>query len=273
MGYRAGVPHIEEPVRNAADLSQTRRDHPRPRLLQLPRPGAEKGTGGPHRFDGRSRAMGVLARDPRRPRLADRDRGRTGREAFRPALAAPPRRELGAARRRRRPAAHRASAPRRLTRSRQPNPNRSATALFQRRFVFAIRRLQITTVEDQSEGVFTLRSTGDTPFFHHVAILAELRKRSQAGTLYTYHFNALRSILEKTASFLGHDDLRVCLAGLEDEVVYNRALNLMSHSKYAINEPVEMVHDNKELFRRILDGVLDSFQFALPELDTEAAPR
>src|SRR5271163_3027687 len=155
MGYRAGVPHIEEPVRNAADLSQTRRDHPRPRLLQLPlqlpRPGAEKGTGGPDRRDGRSRAMGVLARDPRRPRLADRDRGRTGREAFRPALAAPPRRELGAARRRRRPAAHRASAPRRLTRSRQPNPKRSATALFQRRFVFAIRRLQITTVEDQSK--------------------------------------------------------------------------------------------------------------------------
>src|SRR5271170_7465267 len=151
MDGGAGVPHIEEPVRNAADLSQTRRDHPRPRLLQLPRPGAEKGTGGPHRRDGRSRAMGVLARDPRRPRLADRDRGRTGREAFRPALAAPPRRELGAARRRRRPAAHRASAPRRLTRSRQPNPNRSATALFQRRFVFAIRRLQITTVEDQLE--------------------------------------------------------------------------------------------------------------------------
>ena len=151
MGYRAGVPHIEEPVRNAADLSQTRRDHPRPRLLQLPRPGAEKGTGGPHRRDGRSRAIGVLARDPRRPRLADRDRGRTGREAFRPALAAPPRRELGAARRRRRPAAHRASAPRRLTRSRQPNPKRSATALFQRRFVFVINALSVRGVEDQSK--------------------------------------------------------------------------------------------------------------------------
>ena len=37
---------------------------------------------------------------------------------------------------------------RRLTRSRQPNPKRSATALFQRRFVFAIKRLQNTTVED-----------------------------------------------------------------------------------------------------------------------------
>lgn len=117
-----------------------------------------------------------------------------------------------------------------------------------------------------SEGVFTLRATGDTPYFHHVATLAELRKRSEAGKLYTYHFNALRSILEKTASFFGHEDLRVCLAGLEDEALYNRALNLLSHGKYAINEPVEMGDDNKELFRRILNDVLNRFQFALPDL-------
>lgn len=124
-----------------------------------------------------------------------------------------------------------------------------------------------------SGGVFTLRATGDTPYFHHVATLAELRRCLEAGTLYTYHFNALRSILEKTASFLGHDDLRVCLAGLRDEALYNRALNLLSHGKYAINEPVEMVDDNKELFRRILNDVLDRFQFALPELVPEAAPQ
>ena len=122
-----------------------------------------------------------------------------------------------------------------------------------------------------SEGKFTLRATGDTPYFHHVATLSELRRRAQTGTLYTYHFNALRSILEKTASFLGHDDLRVCLSGLEDEALYTRALHLLSHGKYAINEPVEMVDDNKELFRRILNDVLDRFQFALPELVRETA--
>ncbi len=122
-----------------------------------------------------------------------------------------------------------------------------------------------------SEGKFTLRTTGDTPYFSHVATLSELHTRAQTGTLYTYHFNALRSILEKTASFLGHDDLRVCLSGLEDEALYNRALNLLSHGKYAINEPVEMVDDNKKLFRRILNDVVDRFQFALPELDPEAA--
>lgn len=122
-----------------------------------------------------------------------------------------------------------------------------------------------------TKGELTLRATGDTPYFHHVAILAELHSRAQSGALYTYHFNALRSILEKTASFFGHEDLRFCLAGLEDEALFNRALNLLSHGKYAINEPVEMVDDNKELFRRILSDFLESFQFALPELLSESA--
>ncbi len=124
-----------------------------------------------------------------------------------------------------------------------------------------------------SEDVFTLRATGDTPCFQHVATLAELQRCVRSGTLYTYHFNALRSILEKTASFFGHGDFRVCLAGLQDETLYNRALNLLSHGKYAIYEPVEMVDDNKELFRRILKDVLDRFPFALPELVPETTPQ
>ena len=124
-----------------------------------------------------------------------------------------------------------------------------------------------------SEGVFTLRAAGDTPYFHHVATLAELQRCLSSGTLYTYHFNALRSVLEKTASFFGHGDLRVCLEGLEDEALYNRALNLLSHGKYAIYEPVEMVDDNKELFGRILKDVLERFRFALPELVSETTPQ
>ena len=124
-----------------------------------------------------------------------------------------------------------------------------------------------------SEGVFTLRATNDTPYFHHVATLAELQRCLSSGSLYTYHFNALRSILEKVASFFGHEDFKVCLAGLQDEALYNRALNLLSHGKYAINEPVEMMDDNRVLFRRILKDVLDRFPFALPELVSENAPQ
>jgi len=122
-----------------------------------------------------------------------------------------------------------------------------------------------------AEGFYTLRATEDTPYFHHVATLAELQRAAdpKTGKLYTFHFNALRSVMEKTASFFGHSDITFCLKELtneEDQALYNRALNLLSHGKYAIHDPIEMGEDNQELFRRILRDFVKTFQFALPEI-------
>lgn len=121
------------------------------------------------------------------------------------------------------------------------------------------------------DGVYTLRATEDTPFFHHVATLAELRLASDPakGKLYTFHFNALRSIMEKTASFFGHSDISFCLKKInneEDKALYNRVINLLSHGAYAIYEPTEMGEDNKKLFRRILKDFIDEFKFNLPRI-------
>ncbi|GAA5484267.1 AAA family ATPase [Haloferula sargassicola] len=122
-----------------------------------------------------------------------------------------------------------------------------------------------------NEGRYTLRATEDTPYFHHVASLAELQKAADpdTGTLYTFHFNALRSIMEKTSSFFGHKDISFCLKVLdneEDQALFNRALNLLSHGKYAIHEPTVMGEDNQQLFRRILREFVERFQFELPEI-------
>lgn len=121
---------------------------------------------------------------------------------------------------------------------------------------------------------FTLRATDDTPFFHHVAMLSEICKAAESGALYTYHFNMLRSILEKTATFLGKKDFSACIEGVEDEALYSRALNLLSHGKYSLYEPTEMLDDNKQLFRKILFAFLDKHQFELPALMNEtSSPR
>ncbi|ULO25109.1 AAA family ATPase [Methylocystis sp. SB2] len=122
-----------------------------------------------------------------------------------------------------------------------------------------------------SDGVYTLRATEDTPFFHHVATLAELQRAADpnTGKLYTFHFNALRSVMEKTASFFGHTGIAFCLKALDNEddrALFNRALNLLSHGQYAIHEPTEMGEDNKKLFRRILREFIEKFEFALPEI-------
>ncbi|QNK71138.1 anticodon nuclease [Variovorax sp. PAMC26660] len=120
---------------------------------------------------------------------------------------------------------------------------------------------------------YTLRATDDTPFFHHVSMLAELQKAAHGGTLYTYHFNMLRSILEKTATFFGRDDFSACIHGLDDAELFSRALNLLSHGKYDIYQPSVMVDDNKKLFRQILDAFLGRYEFVLPEVFEPPAKR
>lgn len=123
------------------------------------------------------------------------------------------------------------------------------------------------------DGSYTLQATEDTPFFHHVATLAELQRAADPknGKLYTFHFNALRSVMEKTSSFFGHPSMAFCLKALdneEDRALFNRALNLLSHGAYAIHEPTEMGEDNKALFRRILKEFITRFEFALPDVGT-----
>ena len=122
-------------------------------------------------------------------------------------------------------------------------------------------------------GSYLLQGTDETPFFHHVAMLDELKNARESGNLYTYHFNVLRSILEKTATFFGSKDFSVCIEGVEDQKLYARALNVLSHGKYSVYEPREMVQDNKDLFGHILDAFLDRYHFDLPTFGAPTTPQ
>ncbi|WP_084473540.1 AAA family ATPase [Deinococcus ficus] len=120
---------------------------------------------------------------------------------------------------------------------------------------------------------YTLRSTSDTPFFHHVAMLSEINELAHMGNgkLYPHHFNTLRVLMEKTASFFGYDHFSKCLHGIDDEVLYRRAVDLLSHGKYSLFEPRSMGVDTENLFRRILNGFMTKYQFDLPEIMVDPA--
>lgn len=125
------------------------------------------------------------------------------------------------------------------------------------------RAEQLFLQKSKDNATYILKDTTKTPFFHHVALLKELKKASDTGILYTYHFNILRNILEKTASFHGYAHFSSCIrkGDEENEPVYTRIVNLLSHGNYSLFDPKEMVEENKEYFRNILNNFLEDYNF------------
>jgi hypothetical protein len=113
-------------------------------------------------------------------------------------------------------------------------------------------------------GQFHLTYTGDTPFFHHVALLREICEARNADELCTHHFNALRGLLEKSSCFHGHPKFSVCIKKTEDdpdETLFGRILNVLSHGNYSFYEPTKMLPETKESFEKVLDDFLEFYPF------------
>lgn len=111
---------------------------------------------------------------------------------------------------------------------------------------------------------YNLRYTKDTPFFHHIALLKQLHEAAESDNLYTYHFNILRNLLEKTAAFHGFKNFSACIKKDPDDpdgVVHARMVNVLSHGNYSLFEPTEMLPENKQYFKTILSGFMQDYRF------------
>jgi hypothetical protein len=105
---------------------------------------------------------------------------------------------------------------------------------------------------------------GDTPAFHHVAALAQLHRVAEGDVIETYHFNMLRTILEKTALFHGYGHFANCIkrdTNDADGILHQRFIDLLSHGKYSLYEPQDMGEETKGYFRKILREFLARYPF------------
>lgn len=113
-------------------------------------------------------------------------------------------------------------------------------------------------------GNYLLNDIKDTPFFHHVSLIKELKYVVENGTLYTYHFNILRNILEKTAAFHGFNRFDACIKQADDDpdaVIHTRIINILSHGNYSLFDPIEMQDENREHFKKILNDFMTNYRF------------
>lgn len=117
--------------------------------------------------------------------------------------------------------------------------------------------------KDKEAQTYTLKDTSDTPFFYHIAMLEELKEVSETKNIYTYHFQMLRIILEKTAGFHGYKNFSDCITKDEndEDQLYARQINVLNHGKYSIYEPTEMLQENKDMFCKILNDFLKNYKF------------
>lgn len=117
---------------------------------------------------------------------------------------------------------------------------------------------------DAETNGYNLRYTKDTPFFHHIALLKQLHEAAESDNLYTYHFNILRNLLEKTATFHGFKNFSACIKkepNDPDGIVHARIVNVLSHGNYSLFEPTEMLPENKQYFKTILSGFMQDYRF------------
>ena len=104
----------------------------------------------------------------------------------------------------------------------------------------------------------------DSPFSYHLLLLEELRMAIDSGEIKKYHFNFLRNVLEKTATFLGHrkwgDLLPQTNEGTSDPYAA-RIINLCSHSAHSGEEIASLEDDDKRVLGFLVRHLVKEYSF------------
>lgn len=115
------------------------------------------------------------------------------------------------------------------------------------------------------DSTFVLTNQGsDSPFSYHLYLKAELEKAIESGQLHKYHYNFIRNILEKTATFFGYDYWGELLPRTSDGKLNpyeTRIINISSHSKHAGEEVTELTDDDKRVLGYLVNQINEMYRF------------
>lgn len=98
------------------------------------------------------------------------------------------------------------------------------------------------------------KQNAESPFAYHHLIIDEIELALNEGILKKYHFNLLRSLLEKFANFLGYSDWKSCLVGINSEDNFLKIINHYSHDRLSELEFAELNENDFETFRNSFES-------------------
>lgn len=108
---------------------------------------------------------------------------------------------------------------------------------------------------------YYLKETNDSPFAYHLKVIDIIDEAIQQEHLEKYHYNLLRTVFEKTSTYLGYKEWKGLLPVNENTAIYNRYLNLFSHDKQSSEEFPELTEDDKVYFKEIYKSFIEKFYF------------
>lgn len=115
------------------------------------------------------------------------------------------------------------------------------------------------------DGTYLLEDQkNDSPFAYHLYLKGELEKAIQTGQIRKFHFNFLRNLLEKTATFLGYEkwaDLLPRPEGGGTNPYEARMINLFSHSKHSAEEVADLDNDDKRMLGFLVGRITETYRF------------
>lgn len=120
-------------------------------------------------------------------------------------------------------------------------------------------------LEKNEDGrVCLVEQPNDSPFAYHLHLISLLEGAIKSGQIEKYHFNLLRNILEKTATFLGYKRWEHLLPETDDGLpnpYAKRIVNFSSHSKHAAEEVSPLKPEEKQILEKLVKHVVEQHQF------------
>jgi len=120
-------------------------------------------------------------------------------------------------------------------------------------------------LEKNGDGSLQLvEQPNDSPFAYHLHLISQLKEAIISGQIEKYHFNLLRNILEKTATFLGYKRWEHLLPETDDGLpnpYVKRIVNFSSHSKHAAEEVSPLKPEEKQVLEKLVKHVVEHYRF------------
>jgi hypothetical protein len=114
--------------------------------------------------------------------------------------------------------------------------------------------------EDGSFSLVEKQGDSNKSFSYHLYLKQTLEQAIADNNVQKYHFNLLRNLYEKTASFLGYSKWSELLP--DDKQVYlSRIINFTSHSTLSNETIAEPTQQEKQTVRFLLNHLLDNYGF------------